>query len=81
MFIVFWTCLTKWVYGTMASVDVIIRTIDQGSAGAVGFAQKLGGAWKDLATPLNQTLEIFDKIADGAQAAIAAIGEGGDVAE
>jgi len=46
----------------MASVDIIINTIDKGSQGAVSFARSFGNAWKDVATPLNQTLELLGKV-------------------
>ena len=52
----------------MASVDIVIRTIDQGSRQMVGFVKSFGAAWAGVATPINQTLELLGKVRAGAEA-------------
>lgn len=60
----------------MASVDVIINTIDKGSEKAQSFGQKVGSAWKDMATPLNQTFELLNKVEAGVGAVFDAFEQG-----
>jgi hypothetical protein len=63
----------------MASVDVIINTIDKGSEKAKSFGQKVGSAWKDMATPLNQTFELLNKVEAGVGAVFDAFEQGAEM--
>lgn len=64
----------------MASVEVIINTIDKGSDKAASFGQRVGKAWKDLATPLNQTFELLNKVEGAVGAAFDAFEQGAAMA-
>lgn len=60
----------------MASVDVVINTIDKGSQQAVGFVKQFGQAFLELSTPINQALELFGKVRDVAGEVLEAFEEG-----
>jgi hypothetical protein len=60
-------------------VDVIIRTIDEGSEKAMSFGKKVGAAWKELATPLNQTFDLLNKVEAGVGAVFDAFEQGAEM--